>query len=190
MYVALYLLTLAGLVGSYDVLYYHIYKLRLYRQRDAVWENITHAIRALLFGCMMITVLNLECTGGWWLLYPVLLSCELTNTMTDTIFEPSSRRNMGGLPPVEYSLHVFLSIVTGAALASILWGTYPLLWEPSAVHWRLLDVPWYVLPGSYFSVVVAGGMFVFESTGVFRLLAARRKAAQVLASECSATPSR
>jgi hypothetical protein len=175
MHAAMYLLTVAGLVGSYDVLYYHIYKLRLYRQHDAVWENVTHAIRALLFATMMVTVLNLECRGWWWLLYPVLLTCELTNTMSDTFLEPISRRNLGGLPPVEYSLHVFLSIVTGAALASIIWGTYPMLWQESAVQWRMPDLPLLVLPGAYASVLVALGMFVFESCGVIRLLAARQE---------------
>jgi hypothetical protein len=185
MYAAFYLLTIAGLVGSYDVLYYHIWKLRLYRQRDAVWENVTHAIRALLFAAMMFTVLHLHCSGWWWLLYPVLLSFELINTMTDTVLEPFSRKNMGGLPPVEYSLHVFLSIVTGAALASVIWGTYPLLGEPSAVAVRLLEVERFALPGAYASMLIALGMFTFEASCVVRQLAARRREAAKL---CEVAP--
>jgi len=179
MYAALYLLTIAGLVGSYDVLYYHIYKLRLYRQRDAVWENLTHAIRALLFAAMMLTVLHIRLRGWYWLLYPALLGCELVNTMSDTILEPHSRRHIGGLPPVEYSLHVFLSIVTGAALASIVWGSYDLLLETPGFSFESLDIPPYVLLGSYSSVLIALGMFVFESVGFIRLL---RQRAQVQAS--------
>jgi hypothetical protein len=176
MYAALYLLTVAGMVGSYDVLYYHMYKLRLFQQRDAVWENLTHAIRALLYAAMMLVVLHVRLRGWYWLLYPALLSCELVNTMSDTILEPYSRRKLGGLPPVEYSLHVFLSIVTGAALASIVWGTYDLLFEPPSFALGSLDIPTFALLGSYSSVLIALGFFAFESCGFVRLLVQRRKA--------------
>lgn len=166
---AFYLLTIAGLCGSYDVLYYHIYKLKLYKQHDAMWENVTHAIRALLFAVMLLTVMHVRCTGWWWLIYPILLTIEVTNTMTDAILEPKTRKSMGGLPPVEYYLHIFLSIVTGAALASIIWGTYEMMWEPPSVSLRMIEVPALALPGAYFSVVVSAGMFVWELMGVRRL---------------------
>ena len=169
MIAAFYLLTVAGLVGSYDVLYYHIYKLKLYKQHDAMWENVTHAIRALLFAVMILTVMHVRCTGFWWLIYPILLTVEVTNTMTDAILEPKTRKSMGGLPAVEYYLHIFLSIVTGAALASIIWGTYETMWEPPSVSLRMIDVPAMALPGAYFSVVVSCGMFVWELMGVRRL---------------------
>jgi hypothetical protein len=176
MLAAFYLLTLAGLVGSYDVLYYHIYKLKLYKKHDAMWENVTHAIRALLFAAMMLTVMHLRCSGWWWLIYPILLSFELINTMTDAILEPKTRKSMGGLPPVEYYLHIFLSIVTGAALASIIWGTYSMLWEAPSISLRMIEgVPLLALPGAYFSVVVSIGMFVWELAGVRRLYRERRE---------------
>lgn len=166
---AFYLLTIAGLVGSYDVLYYHIYKLKLYKQHDAMWENVTHAIRALLFAVMILTVMHVRCTGWWWLVYPILLAIEVTNTMTDAILEPKTRKSMGGLPPVEYYLHIFLSIVTGAALASIIWGAHGMLWKEPSITLEMLDVPRMALPGAYFSVVVSCGMFVWELMGVRRL---------------------
>jgi hypothetical protein len=173
MYAALYLLTVSGLVGSFDVLYYHMYKLRLFSRNEAMWENLTHAIRALLYATLMLTVLHVHATGWCWLVYPVLLGCEVVNTMADTILEPRSRKSTGGLPPVEYSLHVFLSIVTGAALASIVWGTHDLLFQTPSLSWRTLDIPLQVLLGSYSSVLIALGMFVFESVGFFRLLRRR-----------------
>jgi len=73
MYAAFYLLTIVGMVGAYDVLYYHIYKLRLYQHHDALWENFTHLVRALLFAVMLLTVLHVRAAGWWWFLYPTLL---------------------------------------------------------------------------------------------------------------------
>src|SRR5262245_11938017 len=162
MYAAFYLLTIVGLVGAYDVLYYHIYKLKLYRHHDAMWENVTHLVRALLFATMLLTVLRVRASGWWWFLYPTLLGFELFNTMTDVIIEPRSRRNIGGLPPMEYILHIFLSLTTGAALASIVWATYGQIGAPSSLRLETLEVGPLVLAGAYSSVAAALSMFCFE----------------------------
>lgn len=166
---AFYLLTLVGLIGSYDVLYWHWYRLRLFRLPAARWENLTHAIRALLFAVMMLVVLHVDARGWWWPLYPLVLASEVTNTMADVILEPRSRRDIGGLPAPEYIIHIFLSIMTGAALASVIWGTRHLFFEPSWLGLRTIDVPLPPRLGAYGSVVVAVGMFCFELGGVLRL---------------------
>ncbi|MBI2825387.1 MAG: hypothetical protein HYX69_11940 [Planctomycetia bacterium] len=173
MLAAFYLLTIVGLVGSIDVLFYHIYKLRLYRQREAMWENLTHLTRALLFGVMMLTVIHLRASGWLWFIYPLLLGFELTNTMIDVTMEPYTRRNLGGLPPVEYILHVFLSICTGAALASVVWGTYTMIWEPTGIAIATVPVGSMVLLGAYWAVLVSFGMFTFELVGFLRLFRTR-----------------
>ena len=166
---AFYLLTLVGLIGSYDVLYWHWYRLRLFRLPAARWENLTHAIRALLFALMMLVVLRVDARGWWWPLYPLVLAFEVTNTRADVIIEPRSRRDIGGLPAPEYVIHIFLSILTGAALASVIWGTRQLFSEASFLGVRTIDVPLLPRLGAYASVVVAFGMFGFELGGVLRL---------------------
>ena len=174
MYAAFYLLTIVGLVGAYDVLYYHIYKLRLYQHHDALWENLTHLVRALLFAVMLLTVLHVRASGWWWFLYPTLLGFELINTMSDVILEPRSRRNIGGLPPVEYTLHIFLSLMTGAALASIVWATHDKIAAPASLRLETLEVGPLVLAGAYSSIVMALSMFSFELYGFFKLFGKRR----------------
>ena len=173
---AFYLLTIVGLIGSYDVLYWHWYRLRLFRLPAARWENLTHALRALLFATMMLVVLHVDARGWWWLLYPAVLGLEVTNTMSDVILEPKSRKGIGGLPGAEYVIHIFLSILTGAALACVIWGTRGLLQEPTALGLRTLDVPVTVRAGAYPSMVVALGMFTFELVGFFRLKAVAQPA--------------
>ena len=166
---AFYLLTIVGLIGSYDVLYWHWYKLRLFRLPAARWENLTHAIRALLFAVMTLLVLHVDARGWWWPVYPAVLAVEVANTMSDVILEPKSRRNIGGLPATEYVVHIFLSILTGAALACVVWGTRDLLHASTYLGLRTIDIPAYVRAGAYLSVVIALGMFAFELRGFFRL---------------------
>lgn len=173
MYAAFYLLTIVGMVGAYDVLYYHIYKLRLYQHHDAIWENVTHLVRALLFAIMLLTVLHVRASGWWWFLYPTLLGFELINTMTDVVLEPRTRKNIGGLPPVEYILHIFLSLMTGAALASIIWATHDKINAPTSLHLETLQVGSMVLAGAYSSIVMAMGMFSFELYSFIKLLGQR-----------------
>jgi len=187
MYAAFYLLTIVGMVGAYDVLYYHIYKLRLYQHHDALWENFTHLVRALLFAVMLLTVLHVRAAGWWWFLYPTLLGFELLNTMSDVILEPRSRRNIGGLPPVEYALHIFLSLTTGAALASIVWATHDKIGAPSSLRLETLEVSPLILAGAYSSIVMALSMFSFELYG-FRKLLAKRGAKSPLPTDMSSNP--
>ena len=176
MIAAFYLLTLVGLIGSYDVLYWHWYRLRLFQIPEARVENLAHAVRAFLFAAMTLTVLHVDARGWWWPVYPALLGFEVANTMWDVLLEPHSRRKMGGLPPAEYVIHVFLSILTGGALASIIWGTHFLLREPSFLGLRTIDVPLLPRVGAYGSVIVALGMCGFELGGFFRL--SRRREAK------------
>jgi hypothetical protein len=172
---AFYLFSIAGVIGAFDVLYYHIYTHRLYKQPSAIWENVTHFVRALLFAVFFVLTLHVEASGSWWWLYPAIIGVEVLNTTVDTMLEPSSRKSLGGLPAGEYFLHVFLSILTGAALASILWDTYPLLSAPTALQWHTLDVPAPLRFGSYGAVVMALGFFLFESSAFFKQLAQRQR---------------
>lgn len=190
MLAAFYLLTIVGIVGSIDVLFYHIYKLRLYRQRDAMWENVTHFTRALLFAVMMLTVMHVRASGWLWFIYPLLLGFELTNTMIDVIMEPYTRRNLGGLPPMEYILHVFLSICTGAALASVVWGTYTMIEDPTGIAIATLPVDTMVLMGAYWAVFAAVGMFTFELVGFVRLFRTRHTLAPTTRPETVAVTDR
>lgn len=173
---AFFLFMIAGAFGAFDVLYYHIYTHRLYKQPSAIWENVTHFIRALLFAVFFILIVHVEASGAWWWLYPGVIAVEVLNTMLDTILEPSSRKSLGGLPNGEYFLHVFLSLVTGAALACILWDTYPLMNAPTALAWRTLDVPEFLRMGSYVSTAVAVGFFLFESSSFVRQFIQRQRA--------------
>jgi hypothetical protein len=182
MVAAFYLLSLVGLIGAYDVLYWHWYRLRLFTVPEARVENLTHAIRALIYGLMTFTVLHVDARGAWWWVYPAVLAFEVLNTFWDVVLEPNSRRKLGGVPPSEYVIHVMLSILTGAALASIIWGARTLLAQPSYIGFRTLDVPTMPLVGGYVSIVIALAMFAFEFSGFIKLSNQRARAVGATAS--------
>ncbi|WP_225411582.1 hypothetical protein [Stigmatella hybrida] len=170
---AFYLFMIAGAFGGFDVLYYHIYTHRLYRQPSAIWENVTHFTRALLFAVFFTLIVHVKAAGAWWWLYPAIIAVEFVNTMLDTVLEPSSRKSLGGLPTGEYILHVFLSLITGAALACMLWDSHGLLSEPTSLTWHTLDLPASMVFGAYMSTAAAVGFFAFESYSFLKQLSQR-----------------
>lgn len=182
MIVAFYVLSLAGAFGAFDVFYYHIYRARLWSRPQSVYENITHAIRALLFAVFFVLIVHVEARGTWWLLYPAICAVEMTNSFIDCALEKSSRLDLGGLDAGEYLLHVLLSIMMGAIVTAMLMSTYPAYAEASYIGWRTLDVPPMMIYGSNLGAVMAVGFFFFEGSGVLRMLAKMKKSEPLTAS--------
>ena len=182
MIVAFYVLSLAGAFGAFDVFYYHIYRARLWTRPQSVYENMTHAIRALLFAVFFILIVHVEVRGSWWLLYPAICAVEMTNSFIDCALEKSSRLDLGGLDAGEYLLHVLLSIMMGAIVTAMLMSTYPSYAEPSYIGLRTLDVPPIMIYGSYLGAVMAIAFFFFEGSGVLRMLVKMKRAPTLTAS--------
>jgi len=122
----------------------------------------------------MLLVMHVDARGRWWPVYPVVLAIELINTITDVILEPGSRRNIGGLPPVEYVIHIVLSLMTGAALASVIWGTRELVFAPTYLGLRTIDVSVVMRAGAYSSVAAALAIGSFELSQFLRLSSQRQ----------------
>src|SRR5687767_9934232 len=109
MTVAFELLMLAALLGAVDVGYYHLYKFRLYQRPESVGEELTHLARHLLFIAMTIVmVLELEAAPT---LLPALFILDLANSSADVLLERRSRASAGGLPSLEYLVHILASVI-------------------------------------------------------------------------------
>jgi hypothetical protein len=111
------LLMLASLIGAIDVLYFHLYRFRLYARAESQLEELTHLIRHVLF--LAITALVMSGPGratnqALW----ALLAADLVNTTLDVLLERRSRSSLGGLPSAEYLLHVLGSLLVGAVVAT------------------------------------------------------------------------
>jgi hypothetical protein len=185
MEVTLYLFLAIGLVGGCDVSMFHIQKCRLYKLPSARAENVTHAIRALLFGSFLLSATYVQATGAWVFLYVGLCAIEVLNSTVDTLLETRSRAPQGGLPAGEYILHVMVSTLTGAALATLLSATLPHLAEPTALIWRVRPELAEAAPFIQVSVAISLLFFAFETFHVFK----QGAAAPLVDSSRPATPS-
>ena len=67
-----------GACGPFVSFYNHTPPPRLWTRPQSVYENMTHAIRALLFAVFFILIVHVEARGSWWLLYPAICAVELS----------------------------------------------------------------------------------------------------------------
>lgn len=126
MFRPLQVLLLLGVLGAFDTLYYHEWKLRLPTTPGAAPELRLHAVRdfayTILFGSLAWTTWN----GFWvWLLAAILLF-EIIITLSDFLEEDRTRRLPGG----ERVMHAVMGITYGFFLA---------LLYPHAAHWATLS---------------------------------------------------
>lgn len=114
------LLMLAALLGAVDVLYFHLYRFRLYAQPGSVAEESTHLARHLLFVGIVLTLLLQPPSATAIVL--TLFVLDLANNVADVLLEKSSRAPLGGLPPAEYLVHVLATLLTGMAISAFWWA--------------------------------------------------------------------
>lgn len=113
--IATLMLLLFGLLATFDGIYLHIFKYRLYRHKESRFEHITHTIRALLFPFILYFLFLNQSTAAFYagITFVVI---DLITLGVDAFVEKDSRAFMGGLPRWEYIIHLF---VNGFHFASI-----------------------------------------------------------------------
>jgi hypothetical protein len=164
MITALEVLLLMGLLGAFDTLYYHEWRLQLPETPSARRELRLHATRdfayAIVFGSLAWTTWN----GA--LVWPlaVILIFEIWVTLSDFIEEDRTRR----LPAGERVMHALMGIVYGIFLTML---------YPHAAGWARLAIGF----GSADYGVVSWVLTLFAigvlASGVRDLAASRKLAA-------------
>lgn len=123
---ALWLLTVQGLIGAFDTLYYHEWRARLpARASNAAAELKLHAFRDFLYAIIFGTLPWLAWHGWWTGALVVILCAEIVLTMTDFVVEISVRKPLGDVFAGERITHAVMGILYGGMLASLI----PLLWQ-------------------------------------------------------------
>jgi hypothetical protein len=146
---AIWLLFVQALLGAFDTLYYHEYRLRLPHGQGTSTELRLHAARDFAYAIIIGTLGFLTWNGALaWVLF-VLLAGEIVITLWDFIEEDRIRK----LPAGE---HAIMSIVYGAFLAFLIpemwqWSQLPTEWGAS-YH----GFPAWVLSGLAVGVFVSG----------------------------------
>jgi hypothetical protein len=136
------LLFVIGLLGAFDVGFFHGRHARLVERDECRVEAWIHVARGPVYAAQFALLPNVRLAGAWSDALVALFVVDALVAAADVWVEPRSRRAQGGLPPGEYFMHVVLSVLVGAMLHSALqaawaWRALPtsLSLEPHAPAW-------------------------------------------------------
>jgi hypothetical protein len=159
---AFYLLIIAGTLGAFDVVYFHIYLSRLSErpecQREVLWHTVRHAVYATQF----LWVANLRFHGAALLFVAALYGLDVFIAWSDVLEENASRKAQGGLPRGEYFMHIVLSLLVGAYLLQVAQTVWPDRLLPTAVVFDPPPVPFLLRATMTFMGVTAIGVFAHD----------------------------
>lgn len=128
MNLAFEVLMVVALLGGVDVLWFHLYRLRLYERPASRAEQFTHLSRHLLFAALS----GLMVTGAPRWVLMALLAIDLVNSLVDLVLEPRSRAELGGVSGLESAIHG--AAVFGLGMVTALVWTSSTTWEPSSLQ--------------------------------------------------------
>ncbi len=175
--IPLILLFVAAPIGAFDVIYFHLWKFRLFERPESVKEETTHILRGYLVPVATGIMLLGRPEGLWFWLVVALFALDGLNSFLDVIFEPGSRAPRI-VPPAELAVH-FL----GISLLSAAWTSFVLGgWEMRLNTTGLTAHTGSVLPDSFFQfgfIGLAGAMALatFEAGLFLRAVRRRTRAA-------------
>jgi hypothetical protein len=161
---AIWLLFVQALLGAFDTLYYHEYRLRLPHGHAAGTELRLHAARDFAYAVIIGSLGFLTWNGSLaWVLCALLLA-EIGITLWDFVEEDRIRRLPGG----ERVMHAVMGIVYGAFLAYLVpeilrWST-----ETTGFGSSYHGFPAWVLAGLAVGVLLSGVRDVMASVRLAR----------------------
>ena len=112
------IMTATAAIGAVDVLYFHLYRFRLYAQPGSVAEEVTHLCRHAIFLALLLVLSSGGRSPERDALVFLLIGLDLLNGATDVLLERGSRAPLGGLPPLESLVHFLSSFGMGLAVAA------------------------------------------------------------------------
>ena len=148
--VVLWLLSLQGIIGAFDTIYYHEWRAQLpSRGGEAAAELKLHAARDFFYAVLFGTLPWLSWRGSWVLVLCAVIVAEIVLTLWDFIVEITVRKALGDVYAGERVTHAVMGILYGAMIANLIpilleWWKLPdgLVVSPAAVsevlRWSLL----------------------------------------------------
>ena len=104
-----------SLLGSFDTLYFHEYKLKLPENNFAKRELRLHALRDYAYAIIFFTFGWLEWHGIFAVVFLIIILTEIIITVLDFIEEDVIRK----LPPGERAMHTIMAIIYGGLLSQL-----------------------------------------------------------------------
>jgi hypothetical protein len=173
--IALTILLVAGPLGATDVIYFHLWKFRLYERRESVKEETTHIIRGIMVPSLTGILLLGYPEGLWFWVVAALFAFDALNTLLDVIFEPASRAPRI-VPQTELAVHFLGTSLMGAAWAVFMVAGWGARLNSTAIRprGRASFIPDWALGLGYVALAGAFALVLFEATLFVRAILRRR----------------
>jgi hypothetical protein len=168
MNLTLFILLTAGPIGATDVIYFHLYKFRLYARPQSFSEEWTHIARGTVVPILFTMLLLGRPQGAMFYFVLALFAFESLNSLIDVMVEPASRKPIG-VPPAELAVHLIGSMLMGAAFGNFVISGWSTRHAPSAfVPWPSGAFPPGFILAARGAVVISVALVIFEAALFFR----------------------
>jgi hypothetical protein len=161
------IMSIAAPLAAIDVLYFHLYKFRLHAQPSSQLETVTHLMRVLLFGAAAFFLTHYEPRGAWFWVITGIAAADFLNNLADVLLEPRSRAPLGGLPPLEYVIHIVGATASGVIAGAWVIGGLPLASLPTELA-PPGDVPSWLATNGHALYAGAAAMLLGEGALLIR----------------------
>lgn len=163
------LLLVIGVLGAFDVAFFHVHRGRLVERDECRAEAWIHVARGPVYALQFALLPNLRFGGAWAYALFALFAIDVVVAALDVFVEPASRRAQGGLSGGEYAMHVLLSVLVGALLHTAL---------QAALEWRSLPTAITIEPHAPWSLravllIMAASVLVVSSIDAMALVERR-----------------
>ena len=166
---ALIILFVAGPVGALDVVYFHIWKFRLYRRAQSRREEVTHLIRGIMVPAIFGALLAGRPEGTLFLAVAATFLLDTLNSLIDVMVEPRSRASLGGVPPAELAVHfIGTSLMSAAFVTFLLDGWRSRHAAAALVRWPAGALPWWFITMARGALLTAAFLVIFEAALAWR----------------------
>ncbi len=177
MIILFFLLCFYALLGSADVIYFHIYKFKIYKRTTSRLEHLTHLVRTFLFFCIILWILFAQPKGAYAIMLPALLILDFINSLIDVYLEPQSRSSLGGLPPFEYLVHMLSMFISGAILIVALIESGKVIHQGATLSFHILDMPRQFIIQGFVTAGITLFLLLFEGFYFIKYLLAKKETA-------------
>lgn len=169
MNIALTIFLIAGPIGVIDVLYFHIYRFRLWERPASTAEHLTHLARGFLFPFVLWLLIAGEPHGVWALVLIGLFAIDFVVSAIDLWVEPASRAP-DVVPQLELMIHYLgaTAMTVGGAFAiaeASQWISLPTELVPRAVPAFQYWAAWAGIIGAVALTIVEGALFYSRVSG-------------------------
>jgi hypothetical protein len=154
-------------IAAIDILYFHLWKFRLYQAPSARGETVTHLIRGTFFSTGAFLLSSYRLSGAWLWVVGVLFLLDFLNSLVDGALEHWSRAPLGGLPPLEYVIHILASSFAGGITVAYFMVGWSNGWMATGIsplggtlpQW-LVWQGWLLAAGGLVLTLIEGGLFL------------------------------